>query len=104
MPLLKTSSISKIALFLFAAMFSLSSVAVDFSRTQRLASQGNSFAQFSLGYGYHYGEGVDQDSVKAIEWYTKAADQGFAAAKYNLGVMYGKGEGIQIDVRMYNYR
>ena len=75
MPLLKTSSISKIALFLFAAMFSLSSLAVDFSRTQRLASQGDSFAQFSLGYGYHYGEGVDKDSVKAIEWYKKAADQ-----------------------------
>ena len=37
---------------------------------------------------YEKGQGVDQDYIKAVEWYQRAAEQGVADAQYNLGNMY----------------
>ena len=34
------------------------------------------------------GRGVDQDEVKAVEWYLKAAENGFVVAQANLAGMY----------------
>jgi TPR repeat protein len=46
---------------------------------------------------YEKGEGVRQDSFKAVELLTKACDGGAAAGCANLGVMYSKGEGVRQD-------
>ncbi|MCH5340321.1 MAG: tetratricopeptide/SEL1-like repeat protein [Acetatifactor sp.] len=43
---------------------------------------------------YRNGEGVEQDSAKAIEWYEKAADLGYTSAMSNIGYMYYRGEGV----------
>ena len=67
-----------------------------------LAEQGDAATQHNLGLMYANGEGVPENDVKAVEWYSKAAKQGFAAAQYNLGNMYGKGEGVPVNnVRAY---
>lgn len=52
------------------------------------AEQGDAAAQNSLGYRYHYGQGVPRDDAEALRWYHKAADQGLAKAQFNLGLMY----------------
>ncbi|WP_440455254.1 tetratricopeptide repeat protein [Psychrobacter sp. ASPA161_9] len=95
MPLLKTSFISKITLFLAAAMLSISAMATDFNQTQRLANQGNADAQFNLGEMYYLGDGVSQNYTTAKKWFEKAANQGDATAQFNLGFIYEYGHGVR---------
>ena len=68
-----------------------------FAETKRKAEAGDAKAQFSLGLAYHFGNGVAKDSVRAVEWYQKAATQGNASAQTNLGELYASGEGVQQD-------
>lgn len=95
MPFFKTSFISRITLFVAAALLSFSTMAADFNQTQRLANQGDAEAQTNLGVMYDNGKGVRQDDTKAVEWYTKAANQGDASAQTNLGFMYYGGKGVR---------
>ena len=46
---------------------------------------------------YDEGDGVEEDDVKAVEWYRKAAEQEYSDAQYNLGAMYYNGEGVEQD-------
>ncbi|AKH36695.1 MULTISPECIES: tetratricopeptide repeat protein [Nitrosomonas] len=64
----------------------------------RAAEQGHAAAQFNLGLLYAEGQGVPQDSAKAVEWFTKAAEQGNVDAQNNLGVMYLVGEGVPKNI------
>ncbi|EJK72269.1 hypothetical protein THAOC_06210, partial [Thalassiosira oceanica] len=49
-------------------------------------------ALFNLGLAYRYGEGVEQDMGKAVEFYEKAAMQGHVMSRNNLGISeVGKG-------------
>lgn len=68
-----------------------------FSETTREAEAGDADAKFLLGLMYAQGEGVPQDSAKAVAWWQKAAAQGDANAQYNLGAMYANGEGVLQD-------
>ncbi|QWV96499.1 sel1 repeat family protein [Geomonas nitrogeniifigens] len=52
---------------------------------------------YMVGYLYDHGEGVPNDSAKAVEWYTKAAEKGSVKAMYRLGVMYSNGVGVEKD-------
>jgi len=62
-----------------------------------LAEQGNTRAQFSLGWMYANGEGVPQDDQEALKWYRRAAEQGDARAQGYLGLMYYEGQGVPQD-------
>lgn len=62
-----------------------------------LAEAGDTKAQFNLAVLYEKGEGVAQDSDKALAWYQKAAEAGNVNAQYNLGLAYETGEGAQQD-------
>ena len=62
-----------------------------------LAEQGDSKAQFGLGFLYRNGHGVKQDYKTAVKWYTLSAEQGYGSAQFNLGIMYAKGEGVPED-------
>jgi hypothetical protein len=42
---------------------------------------------------YGRGEGVNQDYVKAVKWYRKAAEQGYVPAQFELGNRYAAGKG-----------
>jgi putative methionine-R-sulfoxide reductase with GAF domain len=61
----------------------------------KLAEQGNSEAQFTLGTLYRNGDGVLQNDGKAIEWFQRAADQGHPLALRALGSAYWGGRGVE---------
>ncbi len=61
------------------------------------ADQGDTDAQYNLGFMYGEGQGVAVDHAEAAKWYRKAADQGHANAQFNLGGMYVNGQGVRLD-------
>ncbi|MGO5022957.1 SEL1-like repeat protein [Lawsonibacter sp. LCP25S3_G6] len=61
------------------------------------AEQGDAEAQNRIGVYYYTGRNVEQDYVKAVEWFQKAADQGSAHAQKNLGNCYRNGLGVGQD-------
>ena len=62
------------------------------------ARQGMVYAQNDLALKYLYGEGLPQDSTKALLWFRKAARQGDPIAQYNLGCMYSEGQGVERNI------
>ena len=63
--------------------FKDSTAAIDW--LQLAADQNHSEAQFYLAQAYHDGEGVEQDYIMAVHFYTNPAEQGNADAQYRLG-------------------
>ncbi|MBQ6028062.1 MAG: sel1 repeat family protein [Treponema sp.] len=59
------------------------------------ADKGDIDAQVFLANRYRKGEGVAQDTGKAIELLTKAAEQGNDCGQFNLGACYFYGEGVE---------
>lgn len=53
---------------------------------------------FRRGLSYENGDGIGQDYLEAMTWYTKAAEAGNADAMNNIGYMYENGRGIERDV------
>ena len=62
-----------------------------------LANQGNTTAQYNLGYMYSEGLGVPENDKTAVKWYTLAAEQGASEAQTTLGFMYANGEGVSVN-------
>lgn len=54
-------------------------------------------AQFTLGYNYSTGNGVEKDLVEGAKWYLRAAEQGHAYAQFNLATVYSTGQGVVED-------
>jgi TPR repeat protein len=67
------------------------------SQLVQRAEGGDAEAQFELGRSCEDGKGVEQDDIRAIEWFRKSADQGNPRAQNGLGVMYALGRGVQRD-------
>jgi len=67
------------------------------TRLEEMAKQGIADAQYALGVMYANGQGVQQDSKEACEWYRKAALQGVAFAQNQLGWMYEHGQGVVLQ-------
>lgn len=54
--------------------------------------------QYELGERYCCGkDGINQDYVKAAEYYAEAAGQGFKPAYRKLGLLYAEGKGVPVD-------
>ena len=49
---------------------------LEIAELKRKAENVDAKSQFQLGEMYYYGEGVEHNYKKAIEWFEKAADQG----------------------------
>lgn len=64
---------------------------------RKAARAGDDNAQFSLGYCYAEGHGVQQDYEEAVKWYSLAAEHGNVSAQNNLGVCYATGHGVTQD-------
>lgn len=62
-----------------------------------LAEQGDSKAQFFLGFMYDLGFGLQEDDKEAIKWYRLAAEQGDSRAQLFVGFMYDFGQGTPQD-------
>ncbi|MCB1213797.1 MAG: sel1 repeat family protein, partial [Chlamydiia bacterium] len=65
---------------------------------QSAAEQGNSWAQFRLGYLYEKGLGTPAKLAEAAHFYKLAAEAGDANAMNNLGWFYKQGDGVQQDL------
>ncbi len=61
------------------------------------ANQGDSSAEYNVGWLYDNGDGVAQDYSQALHWYTLAANQGDSSAQNNLGELYYYGHGVAVD-------
>ena len=55
---------------------------------------------YNRGVAYYYGEGVEQDYIKALECFLQAANAGDVDAKYALYACYAKGRGTEPDQEM----
>jgi TPR repeat protein len=65
---------------------------------RKLAEQGDSAAQFSMGARYATGEDVPQDYAEAVRWFSMAAEQGHVVSQATLGAYYWAGRGVPQDV------
>ena len=62
-----------------------------------LAYQGDSKAQFLLGFMHDLGFGVAEDDEEAVKWYQHAAEQGDSRAQLFTGFIYDFGRGVAKD-------
>ena len=62
-----------------------------------LAVQGDSKAQFFLGFMYDLGLGTPEDDGEAVKWYQRAAEQGDPRAQLFTGFIYELGRGVVKD-------
>ncbi len=62
-----------------------------------LAAEGDTEAQYWVGYAYYLGEGVEDDDEEAVRWFRMAAEQDHTSAQYYLGHAYLNGLGVEED-------
>lgn len=62
-----------------------------------LARAGDARAQTGLGFMYYSGRGVPRDSVRAAEFFQRAAEQGEPTAQLFLAQMYLKSDGVPMN-------
>lgn len=71
---------------------------------QKLAEQGDQFAQNNMGWLYQNGFGVAQSIPVAISWYSKSAAQGNELAKKNLDIVRNGSADIDINTGWAAYQ
>ncbi len=59
---------------------------------------GTAEAYSNLGVSYYYGNGIEQDYKKAVQYYQKAAAKGHPFGMYNLAVACEFGNGTPVDL------
>ncbi len=64
---------------------------------KKAAENGDTNAQYKLGYKYFLGDGVTKDYSKAMEWSRLAAEKREPTSQFVLGVMYEYGQGVDRD-------
>ncbi|KAF9079071.1 hypothetical protein BGX23_005135 [Mortierella sp. AD031] len=75
----------------------LSSPSIQIDNIEQLIAEaglGGASAQVRLGTIYRDGEGVSQDYVQAMEYFSMAADQGHVSAQYAIGELHFYGQGF----------
>jgi TPR repeat protein len=63
-------------------------VETDFTRSLRLAEQGDAKAQLLVAGLYRAGKGVARDEAASLRWYRIAAEKGLAEAQFELAKAY----------------
>jgi TPR repeat protein len=77
----------------------------SFSFFHAAATLGHVQAQYTLGYCYQNGEGVEQCDQDAFEWMRLSADQGYSLAQDMLADYYDEGRGVeQNDTEAFKWR
>ena len=79
------------------AAYNRKDYATALSLLRPLATQGDAWAQFTLGFMYQNGQGVPKDAKETVRLYGLAATQGNASAQISLGNMYRDGQGVPQD-------
>ena len=97
---------------------SIVNVGTDFARSEMMDyavacwqhvidnGHGTAEAYSNLGVSYYYGNGVNQDYKKAVQYYQRAAAKGHPFGMYNLAVACENGNGTPMDMEkaINNYR
>jgi len=65
----------------------------------KLAENGNTRAQITLGNALFNGIGTSKDYDSAFTWYQKAAEKRDNVAQYKVGMMYRDGQGTEKDLK-----
>lgn len=65
------------------------------SAFKKAAASGSAEAQRRLGFMFYHGEGVAQDSKKAVTLFERAAEGGDSESAFNLAKMYEFGMGVK---------
>ncbi len=66
---------------------------------ERAFDEWDALAQFGLGLLYSFGQGVEEDNVRAMDWFARAARHGHPGAQLFLAHGYEKGEGVALDTQ-----
>jgi TPR repeat protein len=61
----------------------------------------NRNARLGFGLLFKYGDGVEQDCQKALEYYTTLVDRDITVGMLRLGLMYYYGKGVPVDYRKF---
>lgn len=61
------------------------------------AENGDSEAQYEMGWRLAIGMGVAPNDSEALQWLRLAAEQGHRLAQNNLGARYATGDGVERD-------
>ena len=67
--------------------------AVAYCIMRPLAENGDSDAQYNIGWMYLNGYGLRVNDVLALDWWQEAASQGHADARFSIAMLYSMGEG-----------
>lgn len=62
-----------------------------FDDIRNAAEAGDPEKQYQLAWLYDWGQGTEQDTKKAIEWFVRSAYNGYAPAQTELGILYHGG-------------
>lgn len=69
-----------------------------FSQLLKKAESGDSNAQTEIGWNYYYGNNVDRDVSKALNWFKRASDSGHAESTFMTGKILFRGESGSKDI------
>lgn len=72
--------------------------AIAYSLWEPLAKDGDSKAQFNIGWMFHNGYGLAINDDIALTWWLQAAEQGYTDAFYSLANLYSAGFGVDKDL------
>ena len=67
---------------------------------QKLADDGDCFAQFCTGVLHEKGKGLKKDKRSAAQWFRKAAEQGHAQCQFRLASMLLHGQGVDRNEKL----
>jgi len=81
----------------FAAPAKETADALTFKLWLARAQEGDSNAQYIVGFRYVRGEGTPQNVTEAARWLRDAAEQGHPQAQWSLGTLYELGLGVPKD-------
>ncbi len=70
----------------------------DIEDLLEVAEAGDADAQYKLGMRYLEGDGVPENMVEAVKWFSEAAELGNAWAQVELGACYEDGSGVEADM------
>jgi len=72
--------------------------AIAYCIWEPLAQQGNSSAQYNIGWMFHNGYGLRINDDQALYWWLKSAMTGNTNSHYALGDLYSQGLGVEQNI------
>lgn len=65
---------------------------------EEACDEGNTLSCYNMGVMYDRGDGIEEDDVKALDFYIKACDKDYLQSCSRAAVLYEEGKGIKEDM------